>query len=49
MNNSSIIKTKGLSYHYSKDVQTLFDIDLNVEREAFTVFLVRMVPVKQQH
>ena len=39
MNNSSIIKTKGLSYHYSKDVQTLFDIDLNVERGSIYGFL----------
>ena len=39
MNNSSIIKTKGLSYHYSKDVQTLFDIDLDVERGSIYGFL----------
>src|SRR5215207_7838429 len=39
MNNSSIIKTRGLSYHYSKDVQTLFDIDLNVERGSIYGFL----------
>src|SRR5687768_3123965 len=39
MNNSSIIKTKGLSYHYSKDVQTLFDIDLDVERGSVYGFL----------
>src|SRR5688572_10560850 len=39
MNNSSIIKTKGLSYHYSKDVQTLFDIDLEVERGSIYGFL----------
>src|SRR5215213_2949540 len=39
MNNSSIIKTKGLTYHYSKDVQTLFDIDLNVERGSIYGFL----------
>jgi len=39
MNNSSIIKTIGLSYHYSKDVQTLFDIDLNVERGSIYGFL----------
>jgi ABC-type multidrug transport system ATPase subunit len=39
MLNSSIIKTIGLSYHYSKDVQTLFDIDLNVERGSIYGFL----------
>ena len=39
MDNSSIIKTLGLSYHYSKDVQTLFDIDLNVERGSIYGFL----------
>src|SRR5215204_4593233 len=39
MDNSSIIKTIGLSYHYSKDVQTLFDIDLNVERGSIYGFL----------
>ena len=39
MNNSSIIKTIGLSYHYSKDVQTLFDIDLIVERGSIYGFL----------
>ena len=39
MNNSSIIKTIGLSYHYTKDVQTLFDIDLNVERASIYGFL----------
>src|SRR5688572_19393249 len=39
MNNSSIIKTKGLSYHYSKDVQTLYDIDLDVERGSIYGFL----------
>ena len=39
MNNSSIIKTIGLSYHYSKDVQTLFDIDLHVERGSIYGFL----------
>ena len=50
MDNSPIIKTTGLSYHYSKDVQTLLsDINLNVEREAFMAFLVPTVPVKQQH
>lgn len=39
MNNSSIIKTTGLSYHYSKDVQTLFDINLNVEKGSIYGFL----------
>ena len=39
MNNSSIIKTTGLSFHYSKDVQTLFDIDLNIERGSVYGFL----------
>ena len=39
MNNASIIKTKGLSYHYSKDVQTLFDIELNVEKGSIYGFL----------
>ena len=39
MNHSSIIKTTGLCYHYSKDVQTLFDINLNVERGSIYGFL----------
>lgn len=39
MDNSSIIKTTGLSYHYSKAVQTLFDINLNVERGSIYGFL----------
>jgi len=39
MNNTSVIKTKGLSYYYSKDVQTLFDIDLNVVRGSIYGFL----------
>src|SRR5688572_20526657 len=39
MNNSSIIKTIRLSYHYSKDVQTLFDIDLNVQQGTIYGFL----------
>jgi ABC-2 type transport system ATP-binding protein len=37
--NNSIIKTSALSYHYSKGVQTLFDIDLNVERGSIYGFL----------
>ena len=39
MNNSSIIKTTGLSYHYSKDVQTLFDINLQVQKGSIYGFL----------
>jgi lantibiotic transport system ATP-binding protein len=37
--NTSIIKTTALSYHYSKDVQTLSDINLNVQRGAIYGFL----------
>src|SRR5919112_6023056 len=39
MNNTSIIKTTSLPYHYSKDVQTLFDINLNVEKGSIYGFL----------
>src|SRR6476660_7925228 len=39
MHNTAIIKTTGLSYHYSKGVQTLFDINLNVERGSIYGFL----------
>ena len=39
MNNSSIIKTTGLSYHYSKGVQTLFDINLQVQKGSIYGFL----------
>src|SRR5829696_331385 len=39
MDKSSVIKTTGLSYHYSKGVQTLFDIDLNVEKGSIYGFL----------
>src|SRR4028118_905427 len=39
MDKSSIIKTTDLSYHYSKDVQTLFDINLNVEKGSIYGFL----------
>lgn len=39
MGNSPIIKTAGLSYHYSKSVQTLFNIDLNVEKGSVYGFL----------
>ena len=34
-----IIRTSGLSYHYSRDVQTLFDINLRVERGSIYGFL----------
>ena len=37
--NNSVIKTSALSYHYSKGVQTLFDINLNVERGSIYGFL----------
>jgi ABC-2 type transport system ATP-binding protein len=37
--NSSIIKTTGLSYHYAKGVQTLFDINLDVEKGSIYGFL----------
>ncbi len=39
MDNAHIIKTTGLSYHYSKGVQTLFDINLQVERGSIYGFL----------
>jgi lantibiotic transport system ATP-binding protein len=39
MDNSAIIKTTGLSYHYSKLAQTLFDINLQVERGSIYGFL----------
>jgi ABC-2 type transport system ATP-binding protein len=39
MDNTSTIKTTGLSYNYSKGVQTLFDINLNVERGSIYGFL----------
>lgn len=39
MNTNHIIKTTALSYHYSKQVQTLFDIDLQVERGSIYGFL----------
>ncbi len=39
MADSSILKTTGLSYHYSKDVQTLVDINLNVEKGTIYGFL----------
>jgi ABC-2 type transport system ATP-binding protein len=37
--NSSLIKTTGLSYNYSKGIQTLFDINLNVEKGSIYGFL----------
>jgi len=39
MNNTPVVKTKDLSYHYSKGIQTLFDINLNVEKGAIYGFL----------
>jgi ABC-2 type transport system ATP-binding protein len=39
MDNASVIKTTGLSYHYAKGVQTLFDINLHVERGSIYGFL----------
>lgn len=39
MNQPLIVKTKGLYYHYSKSVQTLFDIDLKVEKGSIYGFL----------
>lgn len=39
MNTTSIIKTTGLSYHYSKSAQTLFDIDLTIEKGTVYGFL----------
>lgn len=39
MKTASVIKTTNLSYHYSKGVQTLFDINLNVEKGSIYGFL----------
>lgn len=39
MSNTPIIKTTGLSYHYSKNAQTLFDINLQVEKGSIYGFL----------
>lgn len=39
MDNFTVIKTTALSYRYSKGVQTLFNIDLNVERGSVYGFL----------
>ena len=39
MENISIIKTKNLSHHYSNHEQTLFDINLNIEKGCIYGFL----------
>lgn len=39
MKKTSVIKTTNLSYHYSKGVQTLFDINLDVEKGSIYGFL----------
>ena len=39
MDNTHIIKTEGLCYHYSKNAQTLFDVGVQVERGAIYGFL----------
>ncbi len=39
MDHQYVIKTTGLSYHYSKDVKTLSDINLQVERGSIYGFL----------
>ena len=39
MSNSSVIKTTGLTYHYSKGIKTLNDINLQVERGSIYGFL----------
>ncbi|GEO11075.1 ATP-binding cassette domain-containing protein [Segetibacter aerophilus] len=39
MANAPVIKTTGLSYHYSKEAQTLFDINLHVEKGSIYGFL----------
>ena len=39
MNQQPIIRTSSLSYHYSKDVQTLYNINLRVERGSIYGFL----------
>lgn len=39
MATSYVIQTTGLSYHYSKQVQTLFGIDLQVEKGSIYGFL----------
>ena len=39
MGHSYILKTTGLSYHYSKNVQTLFDINLQIPKGSIYGFL----------
>ena len=39
MDNQFVIKTTGLSYHYAKGAQTLFDINLQVEKGRIYGFL----------
>lgn len=39
MDYQSVIRTSGLSYHYSRDVQTLYNINLSVERGSVYGFL----------
>jgi ABC-type multidrug transport system ATPase subunit len=39
MSHSLIVETRGLSYHYAKGVQTLFNIDLAVEKGSIYGFL----------
>jgi lantibiotic transport system ATP-binding protein len=39
MDHQPIIRTSGLCYHYSREVQTLFNINLNVERGSIYGFL----------
>jgi lantibiotic transport system ATP-binding protein len=39
MDQQPIIRTSGLSYHYSRDVQTLYDLNLCVERGCIYGFL----------
>ncbi|MGZ8537545.1 MAG: ATP-binding cassette domain-containing protein, partial [Flavisolibacter sp.] len=39
MDNPLVIKTTSLSYHYSKDVKTLSNINLEVEKGSIYGFL----------
>ena len=39
MDQQPVIRTSGLSYHYSRDVQTLYNINLRVERGSIYGFL----------
>lgn len=39
MNHQPVIQTSGLSYNYSRDVQSLYNIDLRVERGSIYGFL----------